>query len=735
MAKMSSTDVDFRGAATSLIAGLIVGITGVVSLASYAALIFSGELVAYLAQGIGIAMLTGMLIALVIALTSSCRGAVGLPQDVPAAVFSVVAAEMVVSGSFASLPTQLFPTLVTTLMLTSLVMGVVFLAMGACKLGGLIRFIPYPVIGGFLAATGWVLIGGSLGLMTGFSLQWSDVPHLLTLDMSISWAPGILFGLVALAITRRFRHAMSFPLVLVSALLLFYLVIFAAGMDLADARARGLLLGPFPEGDAQQLLTLPLVTDADWSVVFTQLPSVGTILLISVIGLLLNASALELAIKQDLDLNQELRAAGLANLVAVPVGGMMGYQYLGSSVLANRMGGRTRLVGLTVAAVCGAVFFAGTPLLSFLPKFLLGGLIAFLGFDFLLDWLYGTWHKLKRYEYLIIILIFGVSISVGFLEGVAVGVLASSVLFILEYSRIQVVKHALSGRHFRSNVDRASPQLARLRDLGSQILVLQLQGFIFFGTATRLLERVRARLERVEEPLQFIVLDFRMVSGLDSSAVMSFIKMNQLAESQSFRIVFAHLPPGLRRQLAASDLLPPAAERVHTFDDCDRALEWCENELLQGAGLEPYGHDEPLSGFLERALEEPEKATRLLDYLDRRTLEKGEHLMHQGDQTDALYFIELGKVAVELELDHEEPVRLRSIGPGTVGEIGLYIGLPRTASVVAEDSCTVHRLGASALARMERDDPDLAAAFHKFIARRLANRLANTTEVLQSVLD
>jgi SulP family sulfate permease len=109
--------------------------------------------------------------------------------------------------------------------------------------------------------------------------------------------------------------------------------------------------------------------------------------------------------------------------------------------------------------------------------------------------------------------------------------------------------------------------------------------------------------------------------------------------------------------------------------------------------------------------------------------------MRQGDETDALYFIESGKVAVELELGEDEPVRLRSIGPGTVGEIGLYIGLPRTASVVAEDQGTVHRLSAAALARMERDDPDLAAAFHKFIARRLANRLADTTEVLQRLLE
>jgi SulP family sulfate permease len=158
----------------------------------------------------------------------------------------------------------------------------------------------------------------------------------------------------------------------------------------------------------------------------------------------------------------------------------------------------------------------------------------------------------------------------------------------------------------------------------------------------------------------------------------------------------------------------------------DRAVEWFENDLLHGAGLEP---------FLERELGSSVKAERVLAYLERRELEKGAHLMRQGDETDALYFIESGKVAVELELGEEEPVRLRSIGPGTVGEIGLYIGLPRTASVVAEDRASVHRLSAAALTRMERDEPDLAAAFHKFIARRLANRLANTTEVLQKVLE
>jgi SulP family sulfate permease len=139
MSSLQSGQAGARDVAMSVMAGLVVGIMGVVSLTSYSALIFSGQLVPYLAEGIGIALLAGTVIALVIALSSSYRGAVALPQDIPAAVFSVVAAEMALAASFTASQSQLFPTLVTTLMLTSLVMGVLFLALGTCKLGGLIH--------------------------------------------------------------------------------------------------------------------------------------------------------------------------------------------------------------------------------------------------------------------------------------------------------------------------------------------------------------------------------------------------------------------------------------------------------------------------------------------------------------------------------------------------------------------------------------------------------------------
>jgi len=106
MSSPKSGQAGARDAAMSVMAGLVVGVMGVVSLTSYSALIFSGELARYLGQGIGVALLAGVVIALVTALTSSYRGVVATPQDIPAAVFSIVAAEIALAASLVASPGQ-----------------------------------------------------------------------------------------------------------------------------------------------------------------------------------------------------------------------------------------------------------------------------------------------------------------------------------------------------------------------------------------------------------------------------------------------------------------------------------------------------------------------------------------------------------------------------------------------------------------------------------------------------
>jgi len=298
------------------------------------------------------------------------------------------------------------------------------------------------------------------------------------------------------------------------------------------------------------------------------------------------------------------------------------------------------------------------------------------------------------------------------------------------------VKHVLSGADHQSNVDRPLPHRRLLRERGEQIYILQLQGFIFFGTAHHLLTQITVREDAPNLlPLRFVILDFRRVSGLDSSAVLSFVKMSRLAQKRTFTVVATQMAPAIRSQLAVSGLVDDPQGALRIFPDLDHGLEWCENRLLTGAALFPEGERWTLED-LQRAVPSPLRWDQLSAHLERLSVGAGQCIIQQGATAADLYFIESGQVTVRVELDDGRSVRLRTMGPGTVvGEIGLYLRQVRSASVVADEPTVVHRLTAEALERMERNAPDAAAALHKFIAQMLAERLANTNKTLQALLD
>jgi SulP family sulfate permease len=101
-----------------------------------------------------------------------------------------------------------------------------------------------------------------------------------------------------------------------------------------------------------------------------------------------------------------------------------------------------------------------------------------------------------------------------------------------------------------------------------------------------------------------------------------------------------------------------------------------------------------------------------------------------------LYFLESGQVTIQLEREGAPPVRLRKMNAGTiVGEIGLYLNQPATATVITEMPGTVYRLSLEALVRLSRDYPHVATAFHASMACFLAERLTQTTRTLQRLAD
>ncbi len=699
-------------------AGLVIGPVVVIVAISFAALIFSGPLDDAVASGIGLALFGATVVALIASLGSSFPAMVATPQDSTAAVVALIAAAVATRLPPEASSSRMLVTVTVTIALTTVLCGTFFMALGHFRLGGLVRFIPYPVIGGFLAGTGWLLTKGALEVLAGRSL-----------------VPGTIFAVALLFTLRRFGKVLLLPGFVLGSIALFYAGLLATGTSVEKAERLGLLLGPFPEAGLWRPLTASALQDCHWPTVLSVSGSMGPVLVVGVITLLLNASGLELAARRDIHLNRELKTAGLANLLGGLGGGLPGFQTTSLSSLAQQMAPDSRIVGITIAGVCAASLFAGSAVLSLLPRACLGGLLLFLGLSFLVEWVVDARRRLPGTDYAVVLLILFLIATIGYLESVGLGIVIAVIIFVVNYSRVDVVRHALSGAAQLSNVARPRRHREILHELGARALILRLQGFIFFGTANGLVSRVRRRLRsRDSTSLEFLILDFRPVTGLDSSAVLSFVKLTQLARQHGFVTVFTQTSSRIRHQLEQGGILDEV-DLARVFSELDQGLEWCENQILEGAGESLTDNPVPLAHLLEQIAPGRDNVRELMPYFERLDLPTDHVLMQEGDLPDAVYYVEAGRVRIQVTIDEGKTVRLLSMGPGAIiGELEMYRGRRRSASAVTETSAVIHRISAESLTHLEREDPDRASAFHRLICRLLAERLTKTISTLQVLL-
>jgi len=720
---------------TSLAAGLVTGIIAVTISAAFAALIFSGDLAAYIPRAIGIMLVASMIIASLTALFSSLRGLVAGLQDSAVAILALVSAAIVSEMAASATHQEKFATVLIAIALSSLLTGALFLSLGQFRLGNLIRFTPYSVIGGFLAGSGLLLTFGAVSLMTGAPVSPFRLHPIIQPGLWARWLPGLLFAVILLVVLRRRSHVLIVPGTLIAAILVFYVLLGLTNTSIAEATEQGWLLAlPANGGRLWQPLNVSDLTQVNWLVIGHQIGNLLAIAVVSVITILLNATGIELATGQDVDLNRDLKAAGIANLVAGLGGGMVGTHVLGDSVLIYKMGATSRLVGFVLAAVCGIVLWLGGSLFSYFPNAVLGGLLLFLGLDFLATWVYDAWFKLPVTDYLVVIVIMIAINTIGFLEGVGLGLVLAIVLFVVDYSRVNPVKHALTGTTFHSNVSRPYRHQELLRQKGDWLHILELQGFVFFGTTQRVLDLVRQRIDsRNVPPMRFLVLDFRGVKGFDSSAVLGFEKMKQLTQARGITLVLTHLSPQIQRQMKKVVLLEGEKD-TQVFADLDHGIEWCEDQIIVTSAT-PDSKAEHLTVMrqLEESLPASVTAADVMAYFEDKRAEKGEYLIRQGDDS-ALYLIETGQVTVQLEGANGKSIRLRTIRSGTVvGELGLYLGRKASASVIADEPCRFFYLAPRKLKEMEDNAPEIASVFHKFLGRILSERLIDTNDTLEAL--
>ncbi|MCB9434377.1 MAG: SLC26A/SulP transporter family protein [Ardenticatenaceae bacterium] len=701
----------------NITAGVIVGLLQIVRSISYAALVFTGDLSAFVANGIGLVLLATIILGLMITLFTSLPGALGNSQDIPSAILAGIVVTISQSIAGSAPPQEVFLTNIAAISTATLATGIFLWILGQFKLGSLVRFFPYPVVGGFLAGTGWLITKGAFSMMANQPLSIAFLQQ----DMLLRWVPGLVFALALFLILRYANHSLIIPGMVIGGTLLFYLVAFLSG-SAANLSAQGWVLGPFPQGGLWHPISLASLDKVHWSAIGNQAINLTTIPIMSAMALLLNGTGLELATQRDMNLNHELKITGIANIFVGLTGGVAGYHSLGSSSINYKLGVNGRLAGLITTLICLIALLFGASALSLFPKVVLGGLLLYLGLSFLKDWVYHAWFRLPKLDYFVVILILLVTAFVGFLEAVGVGLVTAVILFVINYSRIDIVRHELSGTTLHSRVTRPPRQQQLLDQHGDHLYILRLQGFIFFGTADNLLNTIRSRINHSDlSAPRYIILDFRRVTAIDSTASLSFSKLKQLAEAKDIILVLAEMSPTIQQQLQKGDF--GASSHIHIAPDLDRALEWCEQQLLQTFDTTPNTTQE-LGQRLQMLLTNNGKVKELVNYLERQEVPPGHYLIKQGDAPDALYFIESGQVTAQLERPNQEPIRLQTMRGGhVVGEIGFYLGQQRSAAVVADEPSIVYRLSLDTLKQMEANDSDIASTLHQLIVHRLAERV------------
>jgi sulfate permease, SulP family len=716
------------------IAGAISGVVQIAYCISFAALIFTGDLAGGFSLGLAGLIMGTVVTCVVVALTSTLSPADGGPDSPAVAVMSVlagsVAAALAAKGASNA---EIIVNVLVALSVSTLFTGIFLYGIGALRLGQWLRFVPYPVIGGFLAASGLLLITGGMEVVTQTNLTLS--PSSWEVLYSPLYGPQIIVGLLfAISIQLVGRWVPSF-LALPLAFLVF-LIVLDSGL-FGFVQDEGVRTAWFLPTLGQLALWLPveagLRQDVDWGVVAQSSAEIGAVCGVMAIALLLDVSSLEVARQKSADLDKEFRNNGLANLIASVVGGFAGSLSMNGCLLLDESGATTRWAGVIVGIVCAIILFSGADIGSVVPKAILGGMLAYLGVMIIVE-LWEAPAKSSWMEWALTGMMTLVIINFGYFMGVVIGVIGACLMFALSYSRIGVIRRHLTRHEFSSNVERSPEQTRLLREEGKRVHVFWLSGFIFFGSSNGLFERIKRVIEgQLEKPVGYVVLDFGQVPGLDTSAVLSLVKLRNYCEEHDVTLGFSGLTEAMQLSFEKAGFF--GSTRPHqVFKSRNEAVEWCEDMLLMHHEVgEASTHS--FESWLQAEFGGQVDFDRIVSYMERSELEVGEFLFRQGEAADSIVLQASGCVAIAITDEHGRQIRLRRmIGHTIVGEMGFYRGVPRTAHVIAEGPTVVYRLTREAFDRMQAEDPTAAGAFHKLIIRLLSDRLEFANREISALL-
>jgi sulfate permease, SulP family len=618
--------------------------------------------------------------------------------------------------------------------------GLIQIGLGLARLGTLARFVPYPVVAGFMNGVAILVVLWQIPYLIGLATPVKGRALFDALANAQPWTLLVGAGTAGIVwtIAARWRTAPAALLALLGGTVLYYIV----AVTLPDAEL-GPRLGVIGGALAQPVALVPLGSRVGIDLIAAHWTSVlGTAAALAVIGSLdslLAAIAVDVAHNTRHRPNRELVGLGLGNLVSAAFGGIPVSFSPNLSFAAFRAGARTRAAGLISAAVLLAVWMVGARALAYVPLTVLAGIMVIAGINLVDRWTRELVGQLGRegmgrdtwWSLAVVAAVCIVTVFFDFVVAVTFGLIASMALFIASMNH-SLVRASWSGLQRASRRVYPAPQTHRLRDKAEAIKVLELEGAVFFGTVYRLGNEVEA----LARSARFIILDFRRVGMIDATGAVMLEQLSQRLAARGVRLFLAHVMPEGRHGRTLTQFRSFLGRSdADWFEDTDRALEAAELGLLADDAELVSGGELPLEASSLLAGLGPDDCARVREQLDRHDLGTGETLFREGEPGTRLYVLTRGSVTIMTGAGRKAQ-RLGTFEPGVIfGEMAMLDGAARSATALADQDAVVYSLSSSALERLRAASPELGNRLLVNIARHLSNRLRVSTDTLRAVSD
>ncbi|MDB5517981.1 MAG: hypothetical protein JWQ17_4739 [Tardiphaga sp.] len=721
-----NSNLDLRARLNDVFGGSVASVLTITYGLSYAVLIFSGPLAPLLPYGIAATFISSCIAAAVLALGSSFPFAVAGPDSSTAAVTAILAATMAEHLIQNNPSAPLLGPVLVTLSGATVVTGLVLCGFGMSRLGRAIRYVPYPVIGGFLGATAVLIVLGAINVITGHRLQWTTLGELANRMTLYEMLAGCALALALYLAWHRSRRPLALPVILIGGVIAAHLGFRIAGISVIEAQAMGWTFASPPHARLVLPWTLVDAAHYPWRALPDLIGNLIAVIFVTAISTLFNTTGVEVATHREADLERELNATGIANILTGAFGGYASCISISRSLLNIGSGGTSRLSGMTVAVISALMLVVEPKLLGYVPKFILGGLLLYLGVDQLNKWIIESRRRLSALDYLSLLAIIVIIVEWGFVAGVLIGVIIGCATFALTASRINSIKYGFDGSEYRSSLDRSLDDQMALAAHGREIQGLNLQSYLFFGSANRLYQHVKTMLHRHPE-CRYLVFDFKLVTGIDSSAAHSFAQIKRTTHERGIRLLLVNLQPAAEKTLRSSQFI---SDDMSLVDELDHALEWCENEVIdRHRGLAQ--EESSLRDWFEKILRTADDADELMRRCQRVEFAAGEIVANSGDAADTMHFILDGRVGIMVPTGEGRNTRVRSLGRyTTVGEMGLVTRAPRTATIQAEVGSVLYVLRGEDFEALKEDHPALGQKLLTYFISVMAERLAFASRMI-----